>query len=116
MKFENGYTTKETEVINPSGIHARPSSLICKKASEYDGKIYLTCLKNSELKEFSPEERYNCRSVIELMTMCVGKGSILKVHVEGEDKKAQEMCSEMARFISSNLEEVIIELEKNHAS
>jgi len=114
IESDSGYKYGRAEVINEKGIHARPSALICIRASKYKGDIYLNCLMNPESndREINPNERYNAKSIMSIMSIYAPQGSILKVNVEGTDKKAVDTCRELCDLIASELDDIIPQLEK----
>ncbi|CCJ33193.1 HPr family phosphocarrier protein [Caloramator australicus] len=64
------------KVNNPTGLHARPASLLVKEASKFKSSIFLT--KNN--KDF------NAKSIINVMAMGAVNGDEIILKVEGEDE------------------------------
>lgn len=62
-------------IINPKGIHARPSSLIAKTASRFTSAITL----------HRDGERANAKSVMEILMLCVPCGTKLVIRASGDD-------------------------------
>ena len=67
--------TKEFTVINKLGIHARPAAMFVKVSSKFQSEI--TVEKDGE--------QINGKSIMGLMMLAAGKGSVLKVTAEGTD-------------------------------
>lgn len=66
---------REFKISNQYGIHARPAALFVKAASRFDAEI-------------SVEKDGNVvsgKSIMGLMTLEAGRGSVLRVTAEGED-------------------------------
>jgi phosphocarrier protein HPr len=66
---------KELVVENRNGLHARPAALFVKTASRFRAEVWVE----------KDEERVNGKSIMGLMMLAAGKGSVLKVTAEGED-------------------------------
>jgi phosphocarrier protein HPr len=68
----------ETEVVimNEQGLHARPASIVARKASKFTSHI--TIVKDG--KEF------NAKSIINILSMAASKGDKLKIVASGEDE------------------------------
>jgi phosphocarrier protein len=67
--------TREFEVRNQYGIHARPAALLVKAASRFDADITVEKDGNS----------VSGKSIMGLMSLEAGRGAILRITVEGED-------------------------------
>jgi phosphocarrier protein len=63
-------------VKNEYGLHARPSSLMANIASQF----------NSEIKIIKDENEVNCKSIMNLLLLAAGKGTVLKIVAHGEDE------------------------------
>ncbi len=63
-------------VKNEYGLHARPSSLMANTASQY----------NSEIKVIKDDSEVNCKSIMNLLLLAAGKGTILRIIANGEDE------------------------------
>ncbi|KAF5071651.1 HPr family phosphocarrier protein [Proteiniclasticum sp. QWL-01] len=84
--------TKEVTVKNPTGLHARPATLLVKRASTYKSDVSI---------EFNGKKA-NVKSLIGVLSLGVVKGSIIKVVTSGEDE--EKAAEELASLIE-NLEE-----------
>jgi phosphotransferase system HPr (HPr) family protein len=101
--FED-YTTTKAILKDRFGMHGRPSTLIAIKCRGYDGKVYLT--------QEGDSEKYNCKESVRLMTMGAEKGTSIKIHVEGTDEKARELCKNIEFVINSDIDTIDDELQK----
>ena len=70
--------TKQFEVLNEYGIHARPAALLVKAAGKYECDIFMEKDGN----------KVSCKSIMGLMTIEGFPGSMMKVMASGVD--AQE--------------------------
>ncbi|MCC5910693.1 MAG: HPr family phosphocarrier protein [Clostridiaceae bacterium] len=68
---------KKVVIKNESGLHARPASLLVREATKYKSEIFI-------LKEGN---EYNCKSIMNVMSMVAKKGQELTLKVEGSDEK-----------------------------
>lgn len=69
---------KEIVVSNKAGVHARPSALIVKTASQFDSEVFLSC-EGTEV---------NAKSIMSVMMLAAGLGSSVKIRTEGPDEQA----------------------------
>jgi phosphocarrier protein len=67
--------TREFEVCNQYGIHARPAALFVKTASRFDADIMVEKDGNS----------VSGKSIMGLMSLEAGRGTILRITVSGSD-------------------------------
>lgn len=82
--------TKEVVVKSQTGIHARPATLLVKKASQFKSEI------NIEYKD----KKANVKSLIGVLSLGVSKGAILKVFASGVDEVlALEEISKLIEII-----------------
>lgn len=84
--------TKEVTVKNPTGLHARPATLLVKRASTYKSDVSI---------EFNGKKA-NVKSLIGVLSLGVVNGSVIKVVTSGEDE--EKAAEELASLIE-NLEE-----------
>lgn len=63
-------------INNETGIHARPASLIVKAASEFVSEIWI---------EYE-DKKANCKSIINLLSLGLGKDKEITLAVEGVDE------------------------------
>lgn len=84
--------SKEVLVKNSTGLHARPATLLVKKASSFKSDVSL---------EFNGKKA-NVKSLIGVLSLAVTKDSLVKVTASGDDEALA--CEEIANLIA-NLEE-----------
>ena len=70
--------TKELQVINKLGIHARPAALFVKTANRFQCDIFVE----------KDCEKINGKSIMGLMMLAAGPGSKLIIHAQGPDASA----------------------------
>ncbi len=85
--------TREFEILNQYGIHARPAALFVKTASRFDAEIIVE----------KGDNRVSGKSIMGLMTLEASKGSMLKITVEGED--GEEALAEIGALIEGKFDE-----------
>ena len=85
--------SKDLTIENRNGLHARPSALFVKTASRF----------RSEIRVEKDEERVNGKSIMGLMMLAAGKGSVLRVTAEGED--ATTVLTELEELIRTRFGE-----------
>jgi len=89
----NTQISKEPTIENRNGLHARPSALFVKTASRFRSEIWVE----------KDEERVNGKSIMGLMMLAAGKGSVLRVTAEGED--AATVLTEIEELIRTRFGE-----------
>jgi len=67
--------SREFEVINELGIHARPAQHIVKIAAKYDAEFFIT----------KDGTRVNGKSIMGVLMLAAEQGSMVTVEVEGPD-------------------------------
>ena len=67
--------SKDLVIDNSNGLHARPAALFVKTASRFQAEVWVE----------KDEERVNGKSIMGLMMLAAGKGSVLKVTAVGQD-------------------------------
>ncbi len=70
--------TREFTVTNKLGIHARPAAQFVKTASTFSCEIQVT----------KDGEQADGKSIMGLMMLAAGNGSVLTITAEGEDAEA----------------------------
>lgn len=81
--------SKKVVVVNPTGLHARPASQLTQFCKKFAEKIVLA----GNGKETDP------KSIIQLLSAGLKKGTELEVKVEGENEAS--VCDEVVKFIES---------------
>lgn len=84
---------KDVAVTNRLGLHARPAAMFVRIASRYRSDVWVS-------KE---GEEVNGKSIMGLMMLAAGKGSILHIRCEGTD--ADKALEELEQLIKSNFNE-----------
>ncbi len=69
--------TKEVEIINKLGLHARACAKLTQLAARYQSEIWMT--KN--------HRRINAKSIMGVMMLAAGCGSSVLIEVEGRDEQ-----------------------------
>lgn len=67
----------EVEIINKLGLHARASTKLTQTASKFASEIWIT--RN--------DRRVNAKSIMGVMMLAAGKGSVVKLEASGADEK-----------------------------
>ncbi|HEX5613487.1 MAG TPA: HPr family phosphocarrier protein [Burkholderiales bacterium] len=68
----------ETTIVNKLGLHARASAKLTQLASAYPCEVWLT--RNGR--------RVNAKSIMGVMMLAAGKGSVVLVEADGDDAEA----------------------------
>ncbi|MDQ6597106.1 phosphocarrier protein HPr [Bacillus salipaludis] len=68
---------KQFKIIEESGIHARPATLLVQTASKFDSGI------NMEYKGKS----VNLKSIMGVMSLGIGQGAEISISAEGSDEE-----------------------------
>ncbi len=85
--------SKDLTIENRNGLHARPSALFVKTASRFRSEIWVE----------KDEERVNGKSIMGLMMLAAGKGSVLRVTAVGDD--ATTVLTEIEELIRTRFGE-----------
>jgi len=86
--------TREYKVNNKLGLHARPSAQITQLASRFSSEVWLS--KNGR--------RVNAKSIMGVMMLAAGQGSVLIVEADGPDES--EAIDAVGELIASRFGEV----------
>ena len=84
---------REVIVINPLGLHARPSAQVTQVASRFRAEVWLS--RNSR--------RVNAKSIMGVMMLAAGIGSQVILETEGE--RAQEAMDALLALIADRFGE-----------
>ena len=85
--------SKEVTVSNKLGIHARPAAQFVKTASQFE----------AEIRVEKDGEEINGKSIMGLMMLAAGHGSVLKLIAEGPD--ADEALQSLKDLVVRNFGE-----------
>lgn len=86
-------TSKDLTIQNRNGLHARPAALFVKTSSRFHSEIWVE----------KDGEKVNGKSIMGLMMLAAGKGSVLRITAEGED--AQTVMQELEHLITTRFGE-----------
>ena len=85
--------TREFTVGNKLGIHARPAALFVKVANQFDADVFVE----------KDGERINGKSIMGLMMLAAGPGSVLTVEASGGD--AKDALDKLGELVARNFDE-----------
>lgn len=68
----------EVEIVNKLGLHARASAKLTQLASGFQSEIWLT----------RHGRRVNAKSIMGVMMLAAGKGSMVGIEIDGSDADA----------------------------
>jgi phosphocarrier protein len=85
---------KQLEIINKTGLHARPASDFVMTAKKYESKITV-CVEGGE--------PVNAKSVVRLLAEGIGQGAKIEIVVDGADEEAA--LAELAALVESGFGE-----------
>jgi len=86
--------SRETQIINASGLHARPASDFVKAAKTFESKIVI-CRAG--------EEEVNAKSIMRILSAGMSKGTKIGISAEGPDEK--EAVDSLVTLIESGFGE-----------
>ncbi|HYO27796.1 MAG TPA: HPr family phosphocarrier protein [Azonexus sp.] len=70
--------TRETEIINKLGLHARASAKLTQMAGKYQSEVWMA----------KGPRRINAKSIMGVMMLAAGKGSTVTLETDGPDEQA----------------------------
>ena len=85
--------SRDFTIENRLGLHARPSARFVKVTSRYKSDIWVE----------KDGEKVNGKSIMGLMMLAAGQGSVLTIVAEGPD--AEKALDELAALIKSKFDE-----------
>lgn len=85
--------TREIEIINKLGLHARASSKLVQLASGFKSEVFIE--KNGR--------RANAKSIMSLMMLAAARGSRIMLICNGEDEETA--CTEILRLFTERFGE-----------
>ncbi|RJX31346.1 MAG: HPr family phosphocarrier protein [Oxalobacter sp.] len=85
--------SKEIEIINKLGLHARASAKFTQLAAKFKSDVWLTRNK----------QRINAKSIMGVMMLAAGKGAKLELEANGEDEK--ECIEALLALINNRFDE-----------
>lgn len=69
---------QETTIVNKLGLHARASGVLTQTCSKFKSEVFIT--RNGR--------RVNAKSIMGVMMLAAGIGSVVSLEVDGEDEVA----------------------------
>lgn len=72
--------TFQATIVNEVGLHARPAAQFVQRAAKFTSDIQIRAVQADESKWV------NAKSILSVLTLGVGKGEQIEVHIEGEDE------------------------------
>lgn len=78
---------KKVEVKIKTGLQARPASLFVQEANRFSADVFLE----------KDGKKVNAKSIMGLMSLALGSGSVVQLSAEGNDEK--EAVDHLAKFI-----------------
>jgi len=85
--------SRELTISNKLGIHARPAAQFVKMASQYD----------AEIRVEKDGEEVDGKSIMGLMMLAAGHGSVLNVMAEGND--AEDALTAIEALVGRNFDD-----------
>jgi phosphocarrier protein len=85
--------SKELVVQNKMGIHARPAAMIVRITNRFKADVFVE----------KDEEQVNGKSIMGLMMLAAGKGSVVRFIASGEDAAA--MLAELEALFTRKFDE-----------
>jgi phosphocarrier protein len=85
--------SREFTISNKLGLHARPSAQITQIASRYASEVWLA----------KSGRRVNAKSIMGVMMLAAGQGSVLTVEADGDD--AAEVINAIGQLIETRFGE-----------
>ena len=86
--------SKQLTISNKLGIHARPAAQFVKTASKFE----------SDIRVEKDGEEGDGKSIMGLMMLAAGHGSVLTIIAEGTD--AEDALNSLGTLLESNFEEI----------
>lgn len=74
--------SKQTRIVNESGLHARPAADFVKTAKGFAARVWLSVPERQE------EPPVNAKSMVMVLSLGLGKGSAVQISAEGADAAA----------------------------
>ena len=85
--------SKEVEVLNQAGLHARPATFFIQKANEFKSSIWVE----------KDERKVNAKSLLGVLSLGITKGTTINVIADGVDE--EEAVVALVNLIASNFTE-----------
>ncbi len=85
--------SKEVEVQNQVGLHARPATFFIQKANEFKSSIWVE----------KDERKVNAKSLLGVLSLGITKGTDINIIADGSDE--EEAVVALVNLIASNFTE-----------
>ncbi len=85
--------SKEVEVLNQVGLHARPATFFIQKANEFKSSIWVE----------KDERKVNAKSLLGVLSLGITKGTVINIIADGSDET--EAVETLVELIASNFTE-----------
>ena len=85
--------SKEVEVQNQVGLHARPATFFIQKANEFKSSIWIE----------KDERKVNAKSILGVLSLGITKGTTINLIADGADE--EEAVVTLVNLIASNFTE-----------
>ncbi|HAL63742.1 MAG: HPr family phosphocarrier protein [Firmicutes bacterium] len=85
--------SKEVEVLNQAGLHARPATFFIQKANEFKSSIWVE----------KDERKVNAKSLLGVLSLGITKGTTITIIADGVDE--EEAVVTLVNLIASNFTE-----------
>jgi len=85
--------SKEVEVLNQVGLHARPATFFIQKANEFKSSIWVE----------KDERKVNAKSLLGVLSLGIVKGTKINLVADGQDE--EEAVVTLVNLIASNFTE-----------
>jgi phosphocarrier protein len=83
----------QVEIVNKLGLHARASAKLTQVASGFSSEVWLS----------RSGRRVNAKSIMGVMMLAAGQGTLILIEADGED--AQAALAALARLIADRFDE-----------
>ncbi len=93
----NMVVRRTVTVVTADGVHARPANLLSRLASRYQSHIFIV----------RDHDRFDCKSILEVMMIAATKGTELLVEADGDD--AEQAVAAIAQLIERDFPELLTE-------
>jgi phosphocarrier protein len=84
---------REVEIVNERGLHARASAKFVKLAASFQAEVEVT----------RDEQTVDALSIMGLMMLAAGPGSVIRIKARGAD--AEAAATALARLVETKFEE-----------
>lgn len=88
--------SKQTIIINKTGLHARPASDFVLLAKRFTSDI---TIRNAD----KAGKAVNAKSIMQLLTECIGRGTTIEISADGKDET--DAVNQLVELIESNFGE-----------